>query len=62
MSRYGNYDNSIFNLVCEKLNKIKIMDTKEIEKMLKDKELSPELKKALEDRKKILDNDKYVKK
>ena len=38
------------------------MDTKEIEKMLKDKDLSPELKKALEERKKILDNDKYVKK
>lgn len=36
------------------------MDTKEIEKMLKDKELSPELKKALEDRKKILLNDKEV--
>lgn len=38
------------------------MDTKEIDKMLKDKDLSPELKKALEERKKILDNDKYVKK
>ena len=38
------------------------MDTKEIEKMLKDKDLSPELKKALEDRKKILLNDKEVKK
>jgi len=36
------------------------MDTKEIEKMLKDKELSPELKKALEERKKILVNDKVV--
>lgn len=38
------------------------MDTKDIEKMLKDKDLSPELKKALEERKKILDNDKHVKK
>jgi len=38
------------------------MDIKEIDKMLKDKELSPELKKALEDKKKILDNDKVVKK
>ena len=38
------------------------MDTKEIDKMLKDKDLSPELKKALEDRKKILLNDKEVKK
>lgn len=36
------------------------MDTKEIDKMLKDKDLSPELKKALEDRKKILVNDKVV--
>lgn len=36
------------------------MDIKEIDKMLKDKELSPELKKALEDRKKILLNDKEV--
>lgn len=38
------------------------MDTKEIDKMLNDKDLSPELKKELEDRKKILDNDKVVKK
>ena len=38
------------------------MDIKEIDKMLKDKDLSPELKKALEERKKILDNDKVVKK
>ena len=38
------------------------MDTKEIEKKLNDKDLSPELKKALEDRKKILDNDKVVNK
>lgn len=36
------------------------MDIKEIDKMLKDKNLSPELKKALEDRKKILLNDKEV--
>ena len=36
------------------------MDTKEIDKMLKDKELSPELKKALEKRKEILLNDKVV--
>ena len=36
------------------------MDTKEIDKMLKDKELSPELKKALEKRKEILLNDKEV--
>ena len=38
------------------------MDTKEIDKMLKDKELSPELKKALEKRKEVLINDKEVKK
>lgn len=38
------------------------MDTKEIEKMLKDRDLSPELKKALEKRKEILINDKEVKK
>lgn len=38
------------------------MDTKEIDKMLKDKELSPELKKALEKRKEILLNNKEVKK
>lgn len=38
------------------------MDTKEIDKMLKNKELSPELKKALEKRKEILLNDKEVKK
>jgi len=36
------------------------MDTKEIDKMLNDKELSPELKKALEKRKEILLNDKVV--
>ena len=36
------------------------MDTKEIDKMLKDKNLSPELKKALEKRKEILLNDKEV--
>lgn len=36
------------------------MDTKEIDKMLKDKDLSPELKKALEKRKEILLNDKVV--
>ena len=38
------------------------MDIKEIDKMLKDKELSPELKKALEKRKEVLINDKVVKK
>ena len=38
------------------------MDTKEIDKMLKDKNLSPELKKALEKRKEILLKDKEVKK
>lgn len=38
------------------------MDTKEIDKMLKDKELSPELKKALEKRREILTNNKEVKK
>ena len=38
------------------------MDTKEIDKMLKDKTLSPELKKALDKRKEILLNDKVVKK
>lgn len=38
------------------------MDIKEIEKMLKDKELSPELKKALEKRKEVLINNKEIKK
>ena len=38
------------------------MDTKEIDKMLKDKNLSPELKKALEKRKEVLINNKEVKK
>lgn len=38
------------------------MDTKEINKMLEDKELSPEVRKALEKRKDILINDKEVKK
>lgn len=38
------------------------MDTKEIDKMLKDKDISPELKKALEKRKDILINDNEVKK
>ena len=38
------------------------MDTKEIDKMLKDKNISPELKKALEKRKEILTNNKIVKK
>lgn len=38
------------------------MDTKEIDKMLKDKNISPELKKALEKRKEILTNNKVVKK
>lgn len=38
------------------------MDIKEIDKMLKDKDLSPELKKALEKRKEVLINNKEVKK
>ena len=38
------------------------MDTKEIDKMLKDKNISPELKKALEKRKEILTNNTVVKK
>ena len=38
------------------------MDTKEINKMLKDKGLSPEVRKALEKRKDILLKDKTVKK
>lgn len=38
------------------------MDTKEIDKKLKDKNISPELKKALEKRKEILTNNKVVKK
>ena len=38
------------------------MDTKEIDKMLKDKNISPELKKALEKRKELLTNNKVVKK
>ena len=38
------------------------MDIKEIEKLLKDKTISPELKKQLEKRKDILLNNKTVKK
>ena len=38
------------------------MDIKEIEKLLKDKNISPELKKKLEKRKDILLNNKTVKK
>lgn len=38
------------------------METKEIEKLLKDKTISPELRKKLEARKRILENDKTVKK
>jgi len=38
------------------------MDIKEIDKMLAKKDLSPEIKKALEKRKQILINDKEVKK
>lgn len=38
------------------------MDIKEINKMLSDKDISPEMKKALEKRKEILTNDKVVKK
>ena len=36
------------------------MDIKEIEKLLKDKKISPELKKQLEKRKDILLNDKEI--
>lgn len=38
------------------------MDTKEINKMLEKKDLSPEMRKALEARKKVLDNNQEVKK
>ncbi len=38
------------------------MDIKEIDKMLNKKDLSPEIKKALEKRKQILLTDKEVKK
>jgi hypothetical protein len=38
------------------------MKVDEIDKMLTKKDISPELKKALQDRKKILVNDKEVKK
>ena len=38
------------------------MDIKEINKMLSDKDISPEMKKALEKRKEILLNNKTVKK
>lgn len=38
------------------------MDIKEINKMLEDKDISPEIKKALEQRKEILTNNKVVKK
>ena len=38
------------------------MKVDEIDKMLSKKDISPELKKALQDRKKILVNDKVVKK
>ena len=38
------------------------MDIKEIQKQLERKNISPELRKALEQRKKILEQDKEVKK
>jgi hypothetical protein len=38
------------------------MDIKEIQKQLDKKDISPELRKALEQRKKILENNKEVKK
>lgn len=38
------------------------MNLAEINKMLEKKDISPELKKALEDRKKVLINDKEVRK
>ena len=38
------------------------MDIKEIQKQLEKKNISPELRKALEQRKKILENNKEVKK
>jgi len=38
------------------------MDIKEINKMLEKKDISPEMKKALEKRKEILTNNKDVKK
>lgn len=38
------------------------MDIKEIQKQLDRKDISPELRKALEQRKKILENNKEVKK
>ena len=38
------------------------MKVDEIDKMLSKKDISPELKKSLQDRKKILVNDKEVKK
>lgn len=38
------------------------MDIKEINKQLENKDISPELKKALEKRKDVLLNDKIVKK
>ena len=38
------------------------MDTKEIDKMLKDKNISPEFRKKLEEKKELLTNNKVVKK
>lgn len=38
------------------------MEVKEIDKMLKDKNISPELKKQLEKRKEVLTSDKIIKK
>ena len=38
------------------------MDTKEIDKMLKDKNITPEFRKMLEQKKEILTNNKVVKK
>ena len=38
------------------------MDIKEIEKMLKDKNINPQMKKALEEKKRILTENKTVEK
>lgn len=74
MSRYGNYihnrcikcgeikESGFYDCyLCKDLNK-NDMKVDEIDKMLNKKDISPELKKALEQRKKILVNDKVISK
>lgn len=65
LDRRKNYDKILVTSDdnCIELMVIKEdMKTEEINKMLEKKDLSPEMRKALEERKKILTNDKEVKK